>query len=209
MAVAVVVLFIFSEAFAQDQALSTASPQSPPMPFLDLFTGASNYYPDIRKTYSDPSYYHGSCQKTDALSSLASVLGSAAKIMLSATVIAILKLLGAKLLFLPLSVMVFAKLGLKAILMWPVISKMIKYFKKKKKKSKSRIIMDCSERLACVIQRSYKSSWGSNFGAAVTFSLIEDVDEDSNIAKILLSILAGDKVAKCMSLDCNAGIDIS
>ncbi|CAK1547109.1 unnamed protein product [Leptosia nina] len=209
MFVAVVVFYVLSEALAQEQALSTVTPQSPPLPFLDLFTGASNYYPDIRKTYSDPGYYHGSCQKTDTLSSFASLLGSAAKIMLSATVIVLLKLLGGKLLLFPLSVMLFAKLGLKAALMWPVISKMIKYFKKKKKKNKSRLIMDCSERVACVIQKSYRSGFGSNFGTAVTFSIIDDVDEDSPIAKILLSILAGDKVAECMSMDCNSGIDIS
>ncbi|XP_045497825.1 uncharacterized protein LOC123695911 [Colias croceus] len=210
MFVAAVVFYVLSRAVAQEQALSTVTPQSPPIPFLDLFTGSSNYYPDIRKTYSDPSYYHGSCQKTDTLSSLASLLGSAAKIMLSATVIVLLKLLTGKLLLLPLSVMVFAKLGLKAILMWPVISKMIRYFKKKKKKKHhSRMIMDCSERVACVIQKSYRSGWGSNFGAAVTFSIIDDVEEDSPVAKILLSILAGDKVAECMSMDCNSGIDIS
>ncbi|CAF4834719.1 unnamed protein product [Pieris macdunnoughi] len=209
MFVAAVVFYVLSRAVAQEQALSTDRPHSASMPFLDLFTGASNYYPDIRKTYSDSGYYHGSCQKTDTLSSFASLLGSAAKIMLSATVIVLLKLLGGKLLLLPLSVMVFAKLGLKAVLLWPVISKMMKYFKKKRKKSKSRLIMDCTDRVACVIQRSYKSGFGSNFGTAVTFSIIDDVEEDSPIAKILLSILAGDKVAECMSMDCNSGIDIS
>lgn len=210
MFVTVVVFCVLSLVVAQEQALSTVSPHSASMPFLDLFTGGSNFpNPDIRKTYSDSSYYHDSCQKTDNLSSFASLLGSAAKIMLSATVIVLLKLLGGKLLLFPLSVMVFAKLGLKALLMWPVISKMIKYFKKKKKKNKSRLIMDCTERVACIIQRTYKSGFGSNFGTAVTFSIIDDVDEDSPIAKTLLSILAGDKVAECMSMDCNSGIDIS
>ncbi|XP_047529910.1 uncharacterized protein LOC125066055 [Vanessa atalanta] len=207
---AVVVLFYaVTKTAAHDQGLSTVTPQSPPIPFLDLFTSASNYYSEpIRKTYSD-SGYHTSCPKSDTLASFASILGSAAKIMLSAAVIALMKLLAGKLFLFPLTLMVLAKMGLKALLLWPVISKMMKYLKMKKKKNKSRMIMDCSERLACVIQRSSNSGWGSNFGAAVTFSIIDDVDEDGFIAKTLLSILAGDKVAECMSMDCNSGGDIS
>ncbi|CAH2106471.1 unnamed protein product [Euphydryas editha] len=211
MFVVVVLFYVVTETGAQDQALSAVSPQPPPIPFLDLFTGASNYYTEPnRKSYVDSGYHHhASCPKSDTLASFASVLASAAKIMLSAAVIVLLKLLGTKLFLLPLTLMVLAKMSLKALLLWPVISKMMKYIQKKKMKNKSRIIMDCSERLACVIQRSSNSGWGSNFGAAVTFSIIDDVDEDNFIAKTLLSILAGDKVAECMSMDCNSGGDIS
>ncbi|XP_072931563.1 uncharacterized protein [Epargyreus clarus] len=206
MFVVIVVFCVMFKAAAQDQALSTASPQA--SPFLDLFTGASNYYGDsIRKAY-DPGYY--GCPKSDTLSSFASMLASAAKIMFSAAVIMFLKLLAGKLLLVPLAVAVLAKLGLKTLFLWPVISKMIKYFKRKKRKGhKSRMITDCSQRLACVIQRSSKSDWSSSFGAAVTFLLVDDVDEDSTIAKSLLSVLAGDKVAQCMSIDCGSGVDIS
>ncbi|CAH0719414.1 unnamed protein product, partial [Brenthis ino] len=208
MFVATVVFFVVTKAFAQEHDLSTVTPQSPPIPFLDLFTSASNYYSEpIRKKYSDSGYYHSSCPKTDTLASFASILASAAKIMLSAAVIALLKILAGKLFLLPLTLIVLAKMGLKALLLWPVISKMIKYLKKKK--NKSRIIMDCSERLACVLQRTSNNGWGSNFGTAVTFTMIDDVEEDGFIAKTLLSILAGDKVAECMSMDCNSGADIS
>lgn len=210
MFVVVVLFYVVTETGAQDQALSAVTPQPPAIPFLDLFTSASNHYTEPnRKSYSDSGYYHTSCPKPDTLASFASVLASAAKIMLSAAVIALIKLLGAKLFLFPLTLMVLAKMGLKALLLWPVISKMMKYLKKKKTKNKSRVITDCSERLACVIQRSSRSGWGSNFGAAVTFSIIDDVDEDNFIAKTLLSILAGDKVAQCMSMDCNSGGDIS
>ncbi|XP_041978455.1 uncharacterized protein LOC121732587 [Aricia agestis] len=210
MFVAAVVFFVATVA-AQDQSLSAQT--HPPLPFMDLFTGASNLYSNlysnpIRKTYSDPEY-HGSCQKTDTLTSFANFLTSAAKVMLSAAVIILLKLLGGKFLLLPIAVMVFVKMGLKALLLWPVITKMIKHFKKKKKRNNnSRTIRDCSERLACLIQRS-SHSFGSNIGAAVTFSLIDDVDDDHFVAKTLLSILAGDKVAQCMSLDCTSGPDVS
>lgn len=206
----VAVFFVASAGAQEHQLMSTESPQnSPSLPFLDLFTGASSYYNSepIRKTYSDP--YYVSCPKPDKLSSFANVLGSAAKIMLSAAVIAFLKLLGGKLLLFPLLFVFLGKLGLKAFLLWPMISKLMKYFKKKKKKGhKSRMIEDCSQRIACVIQRASKG-WGSNLGAAATFSLIDDVDEDTSYAKALLSIFAGDKVAECMSLDCSSGIDIS
>lgn len=210
MFVAVVLFFVATKVFAQEQALSTVTPQAPSIPFLDLFSSASNYYSDpIRKSYTDSGYYHGSCPKTDTLASFASILASAAKIMLSAAVIALMKLLAGKLFLFPLTLIVLAKMGLKALLLWPVLSKMMKYLKKKKKKNRSRVIMDCSERLACVIQRSSNIGWGSNFGAAVTFTMIDDVEEDGFIAKTLLSILAGDKVAECMSMDCNSGGDIS
>lgn len=203
-----IVFFVASQAGAQEQALSTISPSpSPSFPFLDLFTGASNYYPDIRKTYSDS--YH-SCPKSDTLSSFANILGSAAKIMMSTALIVFLKLLGGKLMLFPLTVMIFAKMGLKALLLWPMISKMIQYFKKKTKKHhKSRSITDCSERIACVMQRATRIGWSSNLGAAATFSLIDDVEEDSSFAKLLLTILAGDKVAKCMSVECTSGVNIS
>lgn len=207
-----VVFFVASEAGAQDQALSTVPPsQPPPFPFLDLFTGASNYYSEpIRKAYSDHSSSYISCPKSDTLGSFASILGSASKIMLSAAVIIFLKLLGGKMMLFPLTVMLFAKMGLKALLLWPMISKMIKYFKKKKKKGHiSRAITDCSERIACVIRTASKYGWSSNMGAAVTFSMIEDIDDDSSFAKIMLSILAGDKVARCMSVECISGVDIS
>lgn len=197
----------------ENQALSPATPTNAlPLPFMDLFTGASNYYPDqIRKTYSDPGYsYHVSCPKSDSLSSFASVLGSAAKIMMSAAVIVFLKVAVGKLMLLPFTVMLLAKVGFKAVLLWPMLSKMIKYFKKKKKKGqKSRMITDCSERVACVIQRSSRIGWASHLGAAASFSLINDVDEDAPLARVLLSVLAGDKVAQCMSLDCGSGVNIS
>ncbi|KAL0892935.1 hypothetical protein ABMA27_014607 [Loxostege sticticalis] len=208
MFVIVVVFFAASQVSAQDHAMSTeAPPHSSSLPFLDLFTGASTYYGDsIRKTY-DP--YYVSCPKPDALTTFANVLGSAAKIMLSAAVIVFLKILGGKLLLVPLLLVLLGKLGLKTFLLWPMISKLIKYFKKKKKRGyKSRMITDCSQRIACVIQRASRG-WGSNLGAAATFSLIDDVDEDSSYTKALLSVLAGDKVAECMSLECSSGIDIS
>ncbi|CAH0397957.1 unnamed protein product [Chilo suppressalis] len=209
MFVALVVVFVVSQASAQEQALSTETPpHSQSLPFLDLFTGASTYYGEpIRKTYSDP--YYVSCPKTDALSSFANVLGSAAKIMLSAAVIAFLKMLGGKILLFPLLLVFFSKIGLKVFLLWPMISKMMKYFKTKKKKGfKPRMIMDCSQRIACVIQRSAEG-WGSNLGAAATFTLIDDVDQDTSYARALLRILAGDKVAECMTIECSSGIDIS
>lgn len=211
MFVALAVLFVALKTSAQEHSLSTVSPpHSPPLPFLDLFTSASNYYTDpIRKTYSDSDHYV-SCPKTDSLSSFANLLGSAAKIMISAAVILVLKVLAGKLLFMPIVFVLLVKLGLKAFLLWPMLSKMIKYFKKKKKKGyKSRIIMDCSPRIACVIQRATHSGWSSNLGAAATFSLIDDIEEDNLFAKSMLTILAGDKVAECMSLECSSGIDIS
>ncbi|XP_069358857.1 uncharacterized protein [Maniola hyperantus] len=207
MFVTVVVFYLLTKVSAQDQSLRAVTPQSPLVPFIDLFTGASSYSSEpIRRTYSD-GYYHASCSKPDTLASFANVLGSVAKIMVSAAVIALLKILGGKLLFLPITVMVLAKMGLKAILLWPLISKLMRYLRKKK--NKARVIMDCSERLACVLQRSSDSGWGSNFGSALTFFMIDDVDEDGFVAKTLLSILAGEKVAECMSLDCNSGSDIS
>lgn len=211
MFVALAVLITALKVGAQEQALSTATPtKSLPLPFLDLFTSASNYYSEpIRKTYSD-SGYHVSCPKSDSLSSFANVLGSAAKIMLSVAAILFLKLLAGKLLLFPLFVMLLMKLGLKAFLLWPLISKMIKYFKKKKKKGhKSRIITDCSPRMACVFQRATRQGWSSNLGAAATLLLIDDIEEDSLFAKSMLTILSGDKVAECMSLECSSGIDIS
>ncbi|CAG5031687.1 unnamed protein product [Parnassius apollo] len=209
MFVGIVVIFVVSWAAAQEHALSTVSPQnSQPFPFLDLLTDSSNYYPDIRKTYSDTGY-HASCPKTDTLASFASVLSSAAKIVLSAAIIMLVKLLAGKLLLLPIIVMVIAKLGLKTLLLWPLITKMIKYFKKQKKGLKSRVITDCSQRFACVIQKSSQTGWSSNIGAAIAFSLIDDIEEDSAFAKSVLSMLAGDKVAKCMSVECTTGVDIS
>ncbi|CAG9786238.1 unnamed protein product [Diatraea saccharalis] len=193
MLVTLAVVFVISMASAQEHlALSTEVPSRPSqLPFLDLITGASTYYSDpvpIRKAYSDP--YYVSCPKSDTLNSVANVLGSAAKIMLSAAAIAFLKLLGGKLLLFPLLLVFLSKIGLKLFLLWPMISKMMKYFKKKKKKGfKSRMIMDCSQRIACVIQRASKG-WGSNLGAAATFTLVDDVDEDSSYTKALLSILA-------------------
>ncbi|CAH2037660.1 unnamed protein product, partial [Iphiclides podalirius] len=200
MFVGIVVVFVAALAAAQEHALSTAPPSNPhPFPFLDLFTGSSNYYPDIRKTYTDSGYYT-SCPKADTLASFASILSSAAKIMLSAAIIMLVKLLGGKLLLLPIIVMFIAKLGLKALLLWPLISKLIKYFKKKRKKGlKSRIITDCSQRFACVIQKSSQAGWMSNIGAAVAFSFIDDVEEESLFAKSILSALAGDKVAESSS----------
>lgn len=194
---------------AQEQILSTAvTTQTPHLPFFDLFTGASNLYPEpVRKAYSDSSYYV-SCPKTDTLSSFANILGSAAKIMLSAATIVTLKLLAGKLLLFPLIFVLFVKMGLKAFLLWPIISKTIRHFKKKKRGHKPRMIAECTQRFACVIQRSMKS-WISNIGAAITFSLVDDLDGDSVLAKSMLTILSGDKVAQCMSLDCNTGIDIS
>lgn len=208
MFLAVVVFYVITLAVAQDTSLSPVTRN--PIPFLDMLTGPSNMYSEhIRKTYSDPGYYHASCPKADTLTSFANFLTSAAKVMLSVAVIIILKVVGGKLLLLPIAVMVFVKMGLKALLLWPVLSKMIQHLKKKKKKNNSRVVKDCSERLACLIQRTSSSDWENNFGAAVTFSLIDDVDEDSYVVKSLLSILAGDKVAQCMSLDCNSGVDIS
>lgn len=211
MFVLLVVVFVASRACAQDQSLSTVPPSnSPPMPFLDLFTGASSYYSEpIRKTYSDPSHYV-SCPKTDTLTTIANILGSAAKIMFSAALIAFLKVIIGKMLLLPVVLLLFVKIGFKAFLLWPMISKMMKYFKKKKKKGhKSRMITDCSQRFACVIQRSAGTSWASYIGATATFFLIDDLEEDSSLAKSMLSILSDDKIAQCMSLDCSSGIDIS
>ncbi|XP_063618960.1 uncharacterized protein LOC134791748 [Cydia splendana] len=217
MIVSIALLFVVfaSPVFGQEnhQTLGPATPTSAlPIPFMDLFTAPSNYYGEhVRKTYSDPGYsYHVSCPKSDSLSSLASVLGSAAKIMMSAAVIVFLKVAAGKMMLLPLTVMLIAKAGLKAFLLWPMISKMMKYFKKKKKKGhKSRMIMDCSERIACVIQTASKDGWASHLGAAATFSMINDVEEDAPFAKVLLSVLAGDKIAQCMSLDCGSGVNIS
>lgn len=208
MFVTLAVVFVASQAGAQEQPLSTVPPSpTPSFPFLDLFTGASNYYPDVRKTYSEPYY---SCPKSDTLGSFANILGSAAKIMMSTALIVLLKLLGGKLMLFPLTIMLFAKVGLKVLLFWPMISKMIQYFKKKKKKRhQSRSITDCSERIACVMQRATRNGWSSNLGAAATFSLIDDVEEDSSFAKLLLTILAGDKVARCMSVECTSGVNIS
>lgn len=208
MFVTLAVFIVASQAGAQEQALSTMPPSpSPSFPFLDLFTGASNYYPDVQKTYSEPSY---SCSKSDTLGSFANILGSTAKIMMSTALIAFLKLLGGKLMLFPLTIMLFAKMGLKALLLWPMISKMTKYFRKKSKKHhKSRSITDCSDRIACVMQRATRIGWSSNLGAAATFSLIDDVEEDSSFAKLLLTILAGDKVARCMSVECTSGANIS
>lgn len=104
--------------------------------------------------------------------------------------------------------MLLAKVGLKALLLWPIISKMKKYLKKKKK-NQSRAFADCSERLSCVLKRSSDNGFVGNFGAALTFSMIDDFDEDGFVTRALLSVLAGDKVAECMSLDCNSGIAIS
>ncbi|KPJ08201.1 hypothetical protein RR48_12940 [Papilio machaon] len=206
----IVVIFVVSRVCAQEHGLSTAPPyNSQQFPFLDLFTGSSNYYPDIRKTYTDSGYYT-SCPKPDTLASFASILSSAAKIILSAAIIMLVKLLAGKLLLLPIIVMIIAKLGLKALLLWPLISKMIKYFKKKRRKGmKSRIITDCSQRFACAIQKSSSAGWSSNVGTAVAFSLIDDIEEDSSFAKSILSALAGDKVAECMSMECSTGVDIS
>lgn len=206
-----VVVIAASPTCAQDQSLSTVTPsKSPPIPFLDLFTSASNYYSEpIRKTYSDLSHYV-SCPKPDPLSTFASILGSAAKIMFSAAIIAFLKVIVGKLLLLPVVFILFVKIGFKAFLLWPMISKMMKYFKKKKKKgAKSRIITDCSQRFACVIQRSATATWASYIGATATFFLIDDLDEDGSLAKSMLSILSDDKIAQCMSLECGSGIDIS
>lgn len=215
MFVPLVVLLAALKSSAQEslsqQSLSTVSPQhAPNLPFLDLFTSASNYFSEpIRKSYSDSEHYV-SCPKTDSLTSFANVLGSAAKIMISAAVILILKVLAGKLLFMPVVFVLLVKLGLKAFLLWPMITKMTKYFKKKKKKGhKSRIIVDCSPRIACVIQRASHGGWSSNLGAAATFSLIDDIEKDNLFAKSMLTILAGDKVAECMSLECSSGIDIS
>lgn len=211
MFVALALVFAALKTSAQEQSLGTSmSPvRSPPLPFLDLFTSASNYPDPIRKTYSESDNYV-SCPKSDSLSSFANVLGSAAKIMISAAVILVLKVLAGKLLFMPLVFVFFIKMGLKAFLLWPMITKMIKYFKKKKKKGhKSRIITDCSPRIACVIQRATYNGWSSNLGAAATFAFIDDIEEDNLFAKSLLTILAGDKVAECMSLECSSGIDIS
>lgn len=215
MFVALAVLLAALKTSAQEQSLSqqslsTVPPQHAHTPFLDLFTSASNYFSEpIRKSYSDSDHYV-SCPKTDSLSSFANVLGSAAKIMISAAVILVLKVLAGKLLFMPVVFVLLVKLGLKAFLLWPMITKMMKYFKKKRKKGhKSRIIMDCSPRIACVIQRATHGGWSTNLGAAATFSLIDDIEEDNLFAKSMLTILAGDKVAECMSLECSSGIDIS
>lgn len=205
MFVTVVVLY-FAKVTAQEQPLSIVT--QPTLAFLDLFTVASSQYEPIRKTHSDGLNYHVSCPRSDSLASFASVLGSAAKIMVSAAVIAFLKLFGVKLLLLPVTVMLLAKVGLKALLLWPIISKMKKYLKKKKK-NQSRAFADCSERLSCVLKRSSDNGFVGNFGTALTFSVIDDFGENDFIARALLSILAGDKVAECMSLDCNSGIDIS
>lgn len=206
-----VLVIVASRVNSQDHVLSTATPSQPlPLPFIDLFTGASNIYSEpSRKSYSDSSYYV-SCPKSDTLSSLANIIGSAAKILMSAAAIVFLKLLIGKMFMLPIVLTLFVKLGLKVFFLWPMISKMVKYFKKKKKKGhKSRMISDCSQRIACVIQRSSKSTWSSYIGATVTFFLIDDLEEDGTVAKSMLSILADDKIAQCMSLDCSSGIDIS
>ncbi|KAG7302836.1 hypothetical protein JYU34_012816 [Plutella xylostella] len=106
--------------------------------------------------------------------------------------------------------MILAKVGLKAVLLWPMISKMIKYFRKKKKKwEKARVIKDCSQRIACIIQRSARDGWGGNLGAALTFTLIEDVEDESSFVSTLLDIFAGEKVSKCMAIECSSGVDIS
>lgn len=208
MFVAFAVLFAALKASAQEQSLSTVTPPHSP-PFLDLFTSASNYFSEpIRKSYS-PSENYVSCPKPDSLTTFANVLGSAAKIMISATVILVLKVLMGKLLFMPVAFVLLVKLGLKTFLLWPMLTKMIKYFKKKKKGHKSRNIMDCSSRISCVIQRATNSGWTSNLGSAAAFSLIDDIEEDNLFAKSMLTILAGDNVAECMSLECSSGIDIS
>ncbi|XP_049869214.1 uncharacterized protein LOC126368981 [Pectinophora gossypiella] len=205
MFVIVVVVFVASQAGAHEQALST----SPPPPFMDLFTAVGNhYYPENRKTYSDSHYV--SCPQPDSLGSIASILGSAAKIVFSVAAIAFLKIIGGKMMLFPLTFILLAKMGLKAVLLWPMISKMVKYFKKKKKKDhKGRSAVDCSDRIACVMHRAARDGWGSHLGAATAFTLIDDVHEDSSYAKILLTILAGDKVAKCMSVECTSGVDVS
>ncbi|KAM3964525.1 uncharacterized protein ACR2FA_001496 [Aphomia sociella] len=207
-AVLVVVLFVLIS-FAQGQGLSTESPShTPAIPFMDLFTGTSSYYPDsVRKTYSEHDY-STSCSKPDTLTSVANVLSSAAKIMLSAAIIVFFKVMVGKLMLFPLTFVLLGKLGLKVFLLWPMLSKMMKYFKKKKKGHKARMMTDCSQRLACVIQRSSKE-WATNLGAAATFLLIDDVDKNSSYAKAMLNILAGGDVAECMSMDCNSGIDFS
>ncbi|XP_052759428.1 uncharacterized protein LOC128202600 [Galleria mellonella] len=208
--VLVVVLFVLLSC-AHGQGMSTESPShKPPIPFMDLFTGASNYYTDpIRKIYSDQDSYSVSCPKSDTLSSFANVLSSAAKIMISAAIIVFFKFMVGKLMLFPLIFVLLGKISLKIFLLWPMLSKIMKYFKKKKKKGhKGRMITDCSQRVVCVIQRSSKD-WGSNLGAATTFLLIDDIDKDSSYAKAMLHILAGDNVAECMSMDCYSGTDIS
>lgn len=208
----IVVVFVVLrlQALAQEQALSTGTPPlSQQIPFLDLFTSASNAFPDpIRKAY-DHDYYV-TCPKSDTLSSFANILGSAAKIMLSAAVIAVLKLLAGKLILLPVLFVFIIKIGLKVFFLWPMISKLMKYFKTKKKNGhRSRIITDCSQRIACVINKLSRSTWATNIGAAITFFLIEDIEEDSSLAKSMLTVLTNNKIADCMSLECSSGIDIS
>lgn len=215
MLLTLVLLFFTTRVRAQDggNPLSTMPPsQQLPHPFMDLITGASSYlYPDIRKNYnSDPSYqYQISCPKTDTLGSFASILASAAKIMLATAALVFLKLLGAKMMLMPLTALLLAKVGLKAFLLWPMISRMIKFFRKKRKHKKSRMIKDCSQRIACIIQRSVHDGWASNLGAALTFTLIEDVEDDSALTTTLLDIIAGEKVSKCMAIECSSGVDIS
>lgn len=207
------VVFLVPYVGAQElgTALSTVQTNPVPAPFADLFPGASSYiYDGVRKVYSDPGYSHTVCPtyKSDALSSLASVLGSAAKIMLAAAAIAFLKVMGGKLLLLPLTVILIAKMALKTLLLWPILSKLMKFLKKKKKKH-ARTLVDCTERVSCLMRRSVQSGWGSNLGSAVAFSIIQDVEDDSPITSIMLNILAGHKVAKCMDISCSEGVDIS
>ncbi|XP_060802874.1 uncharacterized protein LOC132902318 [Amyelois transitella] len=198
-----VVLFVYF-AVVHGQGMSTESPaHAPALPFLDLFTGASTYYGEpVRKVFEND--YPVSCAKPDTLTSFANILGSAAKIMISAAVIVFLKFLVGKLMLFPLVFVLIGKIGLKAFLLWPWISKMMKYFKKKKKKHfHGRMMTGCVERIACVIARS-SSAWTSNLGAAATFTLIDDIDENSALAKNMLRLFAGEHVAECLSFNCNA-----
>ncbi|XP_053607969.1 uncharacterized protein LOC128673851 [Plodia interpunctella] len=209
MIVIIAVVFFVYLGVVHGQVMSTESPShSPALPFLDLFTGASNYYGEpVRKVFEND--YPVSCAKPDTLTSFANVLGSAAKIMISAAVIVFLKVLGGKLMLLPLIFVLLGKIGLKAFLIWPWITKMIKYFKKKKKKHfRGRMMTGCLERIACVVARS-SSAWTSNLGAAVTFIVIDDVDENSTLAKNMLRLFAGEHVAECLSINCNNGAEIS
>ncbi|GBP29712.1 hypothetical protein EVAR_13635_1 [Eumeta japonica] len=213
--IVVFVLFFMLCVAAQEHGnpLSTVAPSAQQnIPFMDLFTGASNYFSEPqRKTYVDPGYYSPYCPRTDILGSFASILASAAKIMLATVAIVFLKVVGAKLLLLPVTVMLVTKIGMKALILWPLISRMIKYFRRKGKKGhkhKGRTVTNCSERVSCVLRKAINGGWTSEIGAAAAFSLI-DVEEDPSYSATLLNILAGDEVARCMQVECVSGVDIN
>lgn len=215
MSIALAALLVISHIQAQElgTALSTVHSTQPPLPLLDLFPGATNYISDsIRKSYGESGYGHPICPtyKSDSLSAFANILGNAAKIMLAAVTITFLKTVAGKLLLLPFTVLLMVKIGIKTLLLWPILLKLMKYFKRRKKKIyKGRSIGDCSKRIACVIRQTVDAGWGNNLGAAVAFSVMKNIDNDSSYSHLLVNVLAGEKIAECMKIVCGEGADIS